>query len=177
MKLAPGFLNARITLGTIYQKMDRYRDAEREYTQARRLHPRSSQALENLGSLYIQEADAALKREADAVGEILDHALDVLEEAVKISPRSANAHYLLGTANYKSTFYEEADQSLQRAIELDAQMGSARLMLANLYMRQKKWEKALQNLDAYLAGNPKASDRSQIQETRAKVEEQLTRPR
>jgi outer membrane protein assembly factor BamD (BamD/ComL family) len=48
-------------------------------------------------------------------------------------------------------------------------MGASRLMLANVYMKQQKWEGALEQLDAYLTENPKASDHAQIEETRFQV--------
>jgi len=48
-------------------------------------------------------------------------------------------------------------------------MGASRLMLANLYIKQQKWQSALEHLDAYLVENPKASDHSQIEETRYQV--------
>jgi Flp pilus assembly protein TadD len=173
VKLAPDFFSARNTLGTIYQKMDRYRDAEREYKLARQLNPRSSQPLENLGSLYIQEAEASRKNDSSNVGKILDNALDILDEAKKLNPRSTTAHYLLGMANYRSEFYDEAEQSFKRALELDGRMPAVRLMLANLYIKLQKWDNALQHLDAWLANNPKAAERAQIQETRAKVAQRL----
>ncbi|HYR88350.1 MAG TPA: tetratricopeptide repeat protein [Terriglobia bacterium] len=173
VKAAPDFFAAHNTLGTIYQKMDRYRDAEREYNSARQLNPRSSQPLENLGSLYIQEADASRKSNSSNVGKLLDNGLDILDEAKKLNPRSVTAHYLLGMANYRSEFYEEAEQSFKRALELDGRMPGARLMLANLYIKLKKWENALQQLDTWLADNPKAVERAQILETRGKVADRL----
>ena len=173
VKAAPDFFAAHNTLGTIYQKMDRYRDAEREYNAARQLNPRSSQPLENLGSLYIQEADASRKTDPSNVGKILDNALDILDEAKKLNPRSVSAHYLLGLANYRSEFYEEAEQSFKRALELDGRMPGARLMLANLYIKLQKWDNALQHLDAWLSDNPRAPERVQILETRAKVADRL----
>src|SRR5207244_1589210 len=39
VKLAPDFYYGHNSLGIVYQKMDRYRDAEREYNLARKLNP------------------------------------------------------------------------------------------------------------------------------------------
>lgn len=49
----------------------------------------------------------------------------------------------------------------------------SRLMSINLYSRQQKWESALEQIDAYLAENPKAADRNQIQVIRSKVIQNL----
>ena len=172
LKLAPDFYAAHNRLGTLYQKMNRYRDAEAEYRRARNLNPRAADPLLNLGSLFVQEADARTKEGEKVVGKILDDALDILEECLKIK-RSAHAYYLLGTAYYKSKFYEEAETNLRRALEFDAHMPAGRLMLANLYIKQQKWQDALSHLDAYLTENPKAADHTQIEDTRAKVARQI----
>jgi Tfp pilus assembly protein PilF len=172
VKSAPDHYAAHNTLGTVYQRTQRFRDAEAEYTRARELNPHSADPLVNLGSLFIDEAAARSGEGSQVVGKILDDALDILEEALKMK-RSAMGYYLLGTAYYKSMFYEEAEQNLNRAIEMDAHLGSGHLMLANLYMRQQKWQRALEQLDSYLIDNPKASDRDQIRQTRAKVAERV----
>ena len=83
------------------------------------------------------------------------------------------AYSLLGTAYYKSTFYEEAEANLKHALEFDAHMPTARLMLANLYMKQQQWQNALTHLDAYLTENPNAADHAQIEETRSKVAQRI----
>jgi Flp pilus assembly protein TadD len=173
VKLAPDFYSAYNLLGTLHQKAGRLREAESAYRRAMELNPRSAEPVINLGSLLIQEAAARSAEDAAIVGKILDDALDILDEAVKLSPRSAMAYYLLGTAYYRSAFYEEAERNLKRAFELDPNMPSLLLMLANLYIRQQQWANALKYLDAYLLENPKASDRSQIEQTRAKVRERM----
>ena len=169
LKLAPDFYHAHNNLGVIYQKLGQYREAEKEYQTARELSPTSQQPLVNLGSLFIQEADS---READGrrvVGQLLDAAMDLLDEAIRMRPLSVMAHYYLGAANYKSGFYKEAEASLNRAHELDPRMGMIRLMLANVFMKQSKWEDVLEQLNAYLKENPKASDRAAIDQMRATI--------
>jgi Tfp pilus assembly protein PilF len=167
LKLAPDFYSAHNTLGTLYQKTGRFPEAEDEYRRARELNPKSATPLVNLGSLFIDEA-VARAGDREAAGKILDNALDILEEALKMK-RTAPAYFFLGTAYYRSSFYEEAEQNLKHALELDAHMGAIRLMLANVYLKQQKWQNALEHLDAYLSENPKASDHSQIEETRFQV--------
>jgi Tfp pilus assembly protein PilF len=171
-KLAPDFYSAHNTLGTLYQKEGRFRDAETEYRKAHDLNARIADPLVNLGSLFIDEAEARAGEGKSVVGKILDDALDILEESLKIK-RSAAGYYYLGTAYYKSTFYEEAEANLKRALELDRHPPATRLMLANVYMKQQKWPNALEHLDAYLKENPKATDREQIEATRARVAQRV----
>ena len=167
LKLAPDFYSAHNTLGTLYQRASRFHEAEDEYRRGRQLNPKSPTPLVNLGSLYIDEA-AAQTEDRTAAGKILDDALDILEESLKMN-RSATAYYFLGVANYRSSFYEEAEDNLKRALALDVHMPAGRLMLANVYIKQRNWRSALETLDTYLIENPKAADRAQVVETRAQV--------
>src|SRR5437867_7308968 len=57
VSLAPDFYSAHNGLGIAYQKLQRYRDAEKEFNQARELNARSVDPLVNLGSMFIQEAE------------------------------------------------------------------------------------------------------------------------
>jgi tetratricopeptide (TPR) repeat protein len=172
VKLAPDLYSAHNTLGALYQKTQRFREAEALYRQARKLNPRTPEPLVNLGSLLIDEA-AARAQEGEAVtGKILDDALDILEESLRIK-RTAKGYYFLGTAYYRSKFFEEAETNLKLALEMEPRLASGQLMLANVYIRQRKWAPAVEQLDAYLTDNPKASDRAQIQETRAKLAERI----
>ena len=52
-------------------------------------------------------------------------------------------------------------------------MSTVRLALANVYIHQKKWKDALNQFDLYLAQNPKAADRGQVEAIRMKVIQQL----
>jgi predicted Zn-dependent protease len=173
VKLAPDFYQAHNNLGVFYQRAERYRDAENEYNRARDLNPRASEPLVNIGSLLIQESDAHRSEGRTIVGRILDDALDILEEAVKMDPRSAAGYYYLGSAYYKSEFYDEAEQNLLKSQKLDPPSRPVRLMLVNVYMKTAKWENVLTQLNAYLKENPKATDRALMQEMRDKVIEGL----
>lgn len=168
-RLAPDFYHAHNNLGVLYQKSNRYRDAEKEFRRAHELNAKTAQPLVNLGSLLVQEADARKDDGDEVVGKILDDALDTLEQAVKIDPKSAMAYYYLGAANYKSSFLEEAEAALKKSLTLSGNSGSVRLMLVNVYLKQKRYNDVLQNLDAYLQENPKAENRPAVEDMRAKI--------
>ena len=172
VKLAPDFYSAHNTLGTLYQRTNRFREAEVEYRRASALNPRAADPMVNLGSLFIQEAATRTREGEEVIGKILDNALDILEASLKLK-RSAPAYYLLGTAYFRSSFYKEAESNLKRAIEVDPHLSNTRLMLANLYIKQRQWPKALEQLDTYLAENPKTADHTQIEDTRAKVVQRI----
>ena len=168
IRLAPNFYHAHNNLGIIYQSMKRYKDAEKEYRRTRELNAKAERPLVNLGGLYIEESDQQ-KDNAEASGQLLDQALDSLEAAVKLNPRSASAFYLLGSANYKSSFLEEAEAAFKKAHDLDQNLTWVHLLLANIYVKQRRWQNAIDNIDAYLRENPKASDRAAVEEMRTKI--------
>jgi Flp pilus assembly protein TadD len=168
IRVAPNFYRAHNNLGIIYQSLKRYPDAEKEYKRSRELNAKSERPLVNLGGLYIEQADLQ-KNNAESAGQILDQALDALEAAVKINPRSASAYYLLGSANYRSSFLEEAEAAFKKAHDLDQNLSRVHLLLANIYVRQSKWQDVINSIDAYLKESPKAADREAVQALRAKI--------
>jgi tetratricopeptide (TPR) repeat protein len=173
VKLAPDFYSAHNTLGTLLQKISRFDDAEAQYRRARELNPRAADPLVNLGSLFIEEAAARTKEGEDVVGKILDNALDILEESLKLK-RSAIGLLLLRarrTTGLRST--RRPKGNLKRSPGGGPHLGMGRLMLANLYIKQQRWANALEHLDAYLNENPKAADLAQIQDTRSKVAQRI----
>ena len=169
IQLAPAMYQAHNNLGVLYQSSKRYTDAEKEFRKAHELVAKAAQPLVNLGSLYIQQSDARKSEGDEVIGKLLDQALDALEEAVALNPRSSMAYYYLGSANYRSSFFEEAEAALKKAHDLDPGMSGIRLMLANVYMKQMRWNDVLECLDAYLQENPKGADRASVEESRAKV--------
>jgi tetratricopeptide (TPR) repeat protein len=166
--IAPNFFHAHNNLGTLYLSSKRYAAAETEFKRSHELSPKAERPLTNLGRLYLEEA--TLKKDDEAgTGKILDEALDALEEAAKLNPRSATAYFLLGQANYRSSFFEEAEAAFKKVQVIDPNLTSARLMLANVYMKQRRWNDVLETLDAYLKDNPKAADRTSVEALRARI--------
>jgi len=168
VQIAPTFFHAHNNLGILYQVLKRYSDAEKEFRRSHELNTKTERPLVNLGSLFIEESNSE-KANDEAKGKLLDQALDALEEAVKLNPRSAVAQFLLGQANYRSDFMEEAEVAFKKAHTLDARLTAAQLMLANVYMRLQRWPDVLDSLDTYLKENPKASDRSTVEEMRTRI--------
>ncbi|HZI51560.1 MAG TPA: tetratricopeptide repeat protein [Terriglobia bacterium] len=166
---APEFYQAHRTLGTAYQKLARYRDAESAYRTAADLRPGSAAPLINLGSLFIEEADASASQGSAAVRGILNEALASLNAAVKLKADASFAYYLLGVTYYKSAFYEDAEDNLKRSLQLAPDLIEAHLALANLYVRIQEWPNAIAELDAYLSKSAKSPMRDHVQAMRSRV--------
>ena len=173
VKLAPDFYDAHNLLGTVYQSMDRYRDAEKQYNLSRDLNSKSVVPLLNLASLYLQEAEANKDEGPFVTGVMFDDSLHVLQDAVRLDPRNAITCYLIGVTFYRAHSYRIAEESLKEALNIDRRMAAARQVLTNVYIRQRRWKDALDQIDVYLAENPAAPDRSQMEAIRAKVIQQF----
>src|SRR5262249_7340819 len=156
----PDFYHAHNNLGVAYARLQRYPEAETSYKRARELNPKSHQPLLNLAVLYLNQSDLHRSEGRDVYGKYLDDAMDCLDAAIKIRPQSAMSHYFLGTAYYKSDFFEEAEESFKKAQQLDPTFGKTRIMLVNLYTRQRKLKDALGQVEAFLKENPKAEERT-----------------
>lgn len=172
-KLSPTFSDAYVLLGTIYQGMDRFRDAEKQYNRYRDLNPRSVAPQVDLARLYIQEAEANEKEGPFVTGVMYDDALHMLQDAGRKEPRNATIHYLLGLIFYRAHSYSIAEASFYQSLVFDPLMVSARVGLTNVYIRQRKWKEALEQINTYLEDFPKGSERSQMEAIRTKVLQQL----
>jgi len=182
VKSAPDFYEAHNVLGTLYLEMKKFREAEAEYNKAHDLRPRSPAPLVSLGSLYLQEAEAASGADPERsfvlvpdpnLGLILDDARSVLLDAVKISPSTFFAHYLLGIVAYKTADYKTGEGNFRKALDVEPRLRWARLALANIYMREARWKDALAELDAYIADFPKVLNHTEVRAARDKVAARL----
>src|SRR5262249_37253475 len=121
LKMAPDFYEAQHSLGIVYISLQKYDQAETAFLRARELSPKAAEPLFNLGTLYYQrgetQSDAGLSDEATAT---FKKAAEFLEESIRRNPLSSSAHWYLGAALYKIGSYDEAETTLKRALELDA---------------------------------------------------------
>src|SRR6185295_3542535 len=122
IRLSADFFEARNLLGIVYQGMDRYRDAEKQYNLARNLSPSSIVPLVNLATLYLQEAEANYKEGPYVTGVMYDDALHILQDAARIDANNATVFYLLGVTFYRAHSYRIAEASFIAALDIDEHM-------------------------------------------------------
>jgi len=173
VKLSPDFYPAHNLLGIVYQSMNRFRDAEKQYNILRDINTKDVVPLVNLATLYLQEAEVNGDEGPLVTGVMYDDALHVLQDAARLDSQNANVLYLLGVTFYRSKSLRIAEASFKQALNLDMNLGAARLALGNLYIQEQKWKDALDQFDKYLAENPKAADKPQVEAIRAKLIQQL----
>jgi eukaryotic-like serine/threonine-protein kinase len=83
----------------------------------------------------------------------LDLAIGMVQEAIRIDPSFARAHYTLGRCYVHHgqgygghEYFELAEKSLQRAIELDPNLAGARLQMVYIYLHRGEKDRALATL-------------------------------
>src|SRR5207248_2822950 len=148
---APNFYAAHNALGLAYKDAGRKDDAEKEFLKARDLNRSDAEPLINLTGLYIDENQPA-------------RAVETGEQAVKANSRSAPAFFSLGIALYKFAMLDRAEAALKKALDLAPKMFQARLMLANVYLKEQRYDNLMDQLDHYLAENPNGEQRRAVEE-------------
>ncbi len=153
VKIAPDFYAAHNELGAAYKEAGRNDDAENAFLRAHELNRSDADPLINLTTLYIDEDRP-------------ERAVATGEQAVKTNSRSARAFLSLGMALYKFAMLDRAESALKKALELAPKMFQVRLMLANVYMKQQRYDNLMDQLDRYLAENPNGEQRPAVEEMR-----------
>jgi tetratricopeptide (TPR) repeat protein len=183
VELAPDYFDAINKLGAEYLKAGQYEKAEAMLIRARTLDPKDPSSLTNLGTIYIKQGEklaASTPAEAEDEEDIDEgeskpgeasfrKAVEVLEEALKLDPQSARSNFYLGTALYRVGEYQRAESLLLNALILDKQLQDARLTLLNIYMQQKQYDAALEQIAAFLEANPDSPQREQLEKFRAQI--------
>ncbi len=176
VKVAPDFFDAWNNLGMAYVRKDRFQDGEAAFRHAHEINPKSHQPLMNLAIAYIALSDKHRAEGREVYGKYLDDAMDNLDAAIKLRPQSAMSHYYLGTANYKSGFYPEAESSLKTSLDLNPDYGATRIMLVNVYVRQHRLKDAMSQIDAFIKEHPKADERPAMEDLRQKIAKGIETP-
>jgi tetratricopeptide (TPR) repeat protein len=149
--IAPDFYHAHNYLGLLYKAEGRFTDAEKEFESAKTLNNSSAEPWINLSGLYIDDGRPEL-------------AIETGQEAVKRDSRSAPAFFNLGLAFFKVSKFLPAQEALQIALQLAPKMAPARLALANVFLRLKNFTALREQLNRFLAENPKASERASVED-------------
>lgn len=134
-------------LGTVYESLDRFRDADRHLRRCLELDPTDAETMNNLGYMYAEQ------------GTKLDEAEKLLKKALELSPD--NGYYLdsLGWVYYRKGKADLAVEYIRRAIQamerddaiLRDHLGDAYLLKGDKEKAIGEWERA-RRLDPTLEG-------------------------
>jgi tetratricopeptide (TPR) repeat protein len=103
----------------------------------------------------------------------ISRAIGRLQRVLSIAPRFIQASFHLGWAFYKAGHFEDAEKVLMRALKTAPKEPHLRLMLANVFLKQHKYDQALSQIEAYLKENPDGPERTSAKTTRAQLIEAI----
>ncbi len=171
LELAPDYYEAQNALGFEYAQLGRIEDATRRFRIAAELNPNAPEPRISLGMLLLGENEGLNRaRQIDDAEGALRDALVVLEEAVDLDPLSASARYLHGTALYRAGENERALDTLQRALPLTPPVPGIRIMLYNVYVAEREFVRALEQITVFLEENPDSPDRESVEKMKSELE-------
>ncbi len=162
LRFEPDFYPALNNLGAIYLRQKDHAQAKAAFVKSMQVNPDDGESYINLGHVLYEEAK-------------YQQAVDRLDEGLKRSPRSPVGHFFLGCALMKLGDLPKAEASLKEAYTLDpARMASARLQLANLYLRRRDMAAASTELESYLQANPSDPQAPAIKKMLANIKDHRT---
>jgi len=134
-----------LSAGPVFEKQNRFADAEQEYKQVLALDPQSSDALVALANLYVR-------------GRRFGDAEKALQHVIAQHPDNATAHLQLGRVLAADSRYDDAAAELQTALDLAPTDVAARRDLADVLLLAKKNPEAEAQYRALLVQNGKDAD-------------------
>ena len=160
--LYPNFPLALNELGVQYLKLRQVTKAVEVLKEACKLSPEAAPARLNLGIALLETRQFAPAEEQ-------------LRESLKLNSSSATAHMYLGITLLRQTKFDEAEKELLVATQANAaQLGMANYYLAGLYWRKKDYNRAVEQLEKYLASTPNAPDAERVRATIADFRGRIT---
>lgn len=157
----PEFFLAHTELGVQYQKLNDLEKADQHLQAALKIKPEAYEPLANRGIVLVR-----LRKYGDAE--------PILRSAIKLKDDSPIVDFYLGRALLGQKRPDDAEPIFRAAFAKGGNdMIEARRALATIYLERSENEKAVVEIEAYLAGNPTAYDAAQLQETVAKIKEWL----
>jgi tetratricopeptide (TPR) repeat protein len=179
--LRPDSMLAHFKRGSVYQSQNQLEAALRDFRSAAGIDPSSLRALESLGdaNVALGRHDRAIER-YEAFKALDDRnprvlyklglaryragrgrdAIPVLQQALSIDPAMGEAHYVLGLVQRDLDQMPAARKSLEEAARRSpASQTSAREALANVYLLDGDYGRAINQLEALAALEPTRADR------------------
>lgn len=159
--LHPEFALAHLELGELYQKLNELERSDEHLRIALKLKPGAYEPLATRGVVL-----ARMKKYAEAE--------PLLRDAVKIKDESPIVRFYLGRSLAGQKRPEVAEAEFLSALKMGGNsMNEARRALANIYLERGDNEKALAEIDAYLAFNPAPADEMKLRETAQRLRNSL----
>jgi tetratricopeptide (TPR) repeat protein len=152
----PGFLEAKLSLGTTHMDLMQWPQAEQVLVRANQEHPRTPNILFALGELLLQQSKNG-------------EAEKVLRDGLQIEPRSWQGHFTLGRLYWNKGDIVKAGPQVGLALQLNPNFADAHLLAGNILLRARKSEDAQFEFEEYLRLAPKGKFVAQTKEILQKI--------
>jgi tetratricopeptide (TPR) repeat protein len=174
---APAFYDAWMQLGTAQKEATHLDGAILAYRRAAAINPNAGEPLIGIAEVLLDQAgDSHNAGNLDAERARYLEVVAQLQQAVLKAPWSSDAYYYLGSAFYKLNQFSGAESALRTSLDKTTPRQDARLMLVNLYLKQKRYPEALNQLDEYLKAVPKGPQRTAAEQIQATLRKALQSP-
>jgi len=170
--------------------------AIRQLKKAIEIFPTYFLALQQMGLLYVEKNDfaqgiAVLQRALEINSKAAPshlgigiayvsmnqskEAIDELNKARDLDAKSFRTYLYLGIALINLGELDQAERSLKEAYALGGptRAQASHLYLASIYSTRKQYKQAIDELEAYLRDNPKATNAASVQQTISKLKARL----
>lgn len=132
-------------LGILYEKRGLINQAEKHYRIAIELDSKFSEALINLGNLYLKQKDYA-------------SAIQILQKAIEADPNNSKIHFLLATVYREAKQYPQALLHYQKVLEIDSQNTQAQNFVGVINYELKNYQKSEEAFLKVIAIDPDFAD-------------------
>jgi tetratricopeptide (TPR) repeat protein len=139
--LQPKDPEPHLSAALLFEKQNRFADAEQEYKQTLAIDPASTEALTGMANIYMR-------------GHRFTEAEDILQKLVTLHPNDAGAHMQLGRMFAADGQNDKAVAELQAALKLAPDDAGAQRDLADLYILAGKYDQAETQYRALLVARP-----------------------
>ena len=161
VEIAPQFVEAWNTLGTLAFKAAEYRLADSYFREALKQDPEYYPSVVNLGGALLMQSK-------------LREALAFNIAAIQARPEDALAHSQLGLNHYYLSQFPEAEKHLKIAISLDpSHFSFPQLPLAEIYLSRKDFASAARELDQFLKLHPDAGKTAAVKKRMDRIRSAL----
>jgi Tfp pilus assembly protein PilF len=147
LKAFPDSPRLWFALGLANFKLDKDEEAAQALNRAIALDAKFAPAFAYLGMMKVKKG-------------AYNEGIALYENALRVDPKLAVAHYLIADAMLKQVETDAArvESHLKRTVEMDATFIQARLALARLYMRAERWADAAAELEQVIRFDPNVAD-------------------
>jgi tetratricopeptide (TPR) repeat protein len=155
IKAFPGYYEAYARMGAANLALQRWGSAESAFRKSIELSS-GGYAPANFGLGLILATVSNQFAEAESV----------IRAGLATNPADVTGHFVLAWVLYSTARLEEAEKTAREAVVAQPNFAGARLLLAQIHLRENKFSAVVQDLDSYLAlGIPSSLD-AQVRATR-----------